>query len=121
MVDISLEHTFHAQSSRSKATLPFTFLILFKECFPALNDPRASLVGQLVKNLLAMRETWVRSLGWEDPLEKTINGYPFQYSGLENSMVSIVHGVSKNQTRLSDFHSNEPKASSQLPDNLQLS
>ena len=25
---------------------------------------------QLVKNLSAMRETWVRSLGWEDPLEK---------------------------------------------------
>ena len=31
---------------------------------------RASLVAQLVKNLPAMRETWVRSLGWEDPLEK---------------------------------------------------
>ena len=30
----------------------------------------ASLVAQLVKNLLAMLETWVRSLGWEDPLEK---------------------------------------------------
>ena len=31
---------------------------------------RASLVAQLVKNLSAMQETWVRSLGWEDPLEK---------------------------------------------------
>ena len=29
-----------------------------------------SLVAQLVKNLLAMREAWVRSLGWEDSLEK---------------------------------------------------
>ena len=29
-----------------------------------------SLVAQLVKNLPAIRETWVRSLGWEDPLEK---------------------------------------------------
>jgi len=29
----------------------------------------ASLVAQLVKNPPAMRETWVRSLGWEDPLE----------------------------------------------------
>ena len=28
------------------------------------------LVAQLVKNLPAMRETWVSSLGWEDPLEK---------------------------------------------------
>ena len=31
---------------------------------------RASLVAQLVKNLPAMRETWVQPLGWEDPLEK---------------------------------------------------
>ena len=30
----------------------------------------ASLVAQLVKNLPAMQETWIRSLGWEDPLEK---------------------------------------------------
>ena len=30
----------------------------------------ASLVAQLVKNLPAMQETWVCSLGWEDPLEK---------------------------------------------------
>ena len=30
----------------------------------------ASLLAQLAKNLPAMRETWVRSLGWEDPLEK---------------------------------------------------
>ena len=31
-------------------------------------------------------------------------GYPRQYSGLENSMYCIVHGVSKGQTQLSDFH-----------------
>ena len=30
----------------------------------------ASLEAQLVKNAPAMRETWVRSLGWEDSLEK---------------------------------------------------
>ena len=30
----------------------------------------ASLVAQMVKNLPAVRETWVGSLGWEDPLEK---------------------------------------------------
>ena len=28
------------------------------------------LVGQLVKNPTVIRETWVQSLGWEDPLEK---------------------------------------------------
>ena len=31
---------------------------------------RASLVAQLVKNPPAVQETWVASLGWEDPLEK---------------------------------------------------
>ena len=30
----------------------------------------ASLVAQLVKNLPAMQETWIRSLAWEDPLEQ---------------------------------------------------
>ena len=30
----------------------------------------ASLVAQMVKNPLIMQETWVRSLGWEDPLKK---------------------------------------------------
>ena len=32
------------------------------------------------------------------------DSYPLQYSGLENSMDCIVHGVAKSQTRLSDFH-----------------
>ena len=30
----------------------------------------ASFVAQLAKNLPAMQETWIQSLGWEDPLEK---------------------------------------------------
>ena len=34
----------------------------------------ASLIAQLVKNLPAVQETWVRSLGWEDPLEKELPG-----------------------------------------------
>ena len=32
------------------------------------------------------------------------NGYPLQYSGLENSLDCIVHEVTKSWTRLSDFH-----------------
>ena len=32
--------------------------------------PGASLVAQLVKNPPEMQETWVQSLGWDDPLEK---------------------------------------------------
>ena len=35
-----------------------------------LKISRASLVAQTVKNLPAMQETWVRSLGQEDPMEK---------------------------------------------------
>ena len=38
--------------------------------FRLLNEHYASLVAQTVKRLPAMRETWVRSLGGEDPLEK---------------------------------------------------
>ena len=38
--------------------------------FYTIYTPQASLVALLVKNLPAMQETWVRSLGWEDPLEK---------------------------------------------------
>ena len=35
-----------------------------------LGKGRTSLIVQLVKNLPAVQETWIRSLGWEDPLEK---------------------------------------------------
>ena len=36
-------------------------------------------------------------------------GYPLQYSGLENSMDCVVHGVAKSWTQLSDFHSQHPR------------
>ena len=102
----------------------------------------ASLVAQLVKNLLVMQGPWIDSwvgkicwrrvrlptavfLGfpggsagkesacnWGDlgsipglersPEER--NTYPLRYSGMENSMNCIVHGVAKSQTQLSDFH-----------------
>ena len=38
--------------------------------FNKMSKQRASLIAQLVKSLAAMQETWVRFLGWEDPLEK---------------------------------------------------
>ena len=49
--------------------LPMILLLPWKERAHDC-DVWASLVAQLVKNLPAMRETWVHSLGWEDPLEK---------------------------------------------------
>ena len=39
------------------------------ESFVCMSQSWASLVAQMVKNLPAMWETWVRSLSWEDPLE----------------------------------------------------
>ena len=55
------------------------------------------------KESAPMQETWVRSLGWEDSPGEG-KGYSLQYSGLENSMDCIVHGVAKSRTRQSDFH-----------------
>ena len=52
---------------------------------------RGSLVAQLVKNPPAMQETWVRSLGWEDPLEtgkathSSILGFPCGSAGKEST------------------------------------
>ena len=54
-----------------------------------------------------MWETWVRSLGQEDPLEEEM-ATPLQDSCLENPVDggawwATVHGVAKSRTRLSDF------------------
>ena len=62
----------------------------------------ASLVAQMVKNLLAMPGTRVQSLSQEDsPREE--DGYPFQYSCLVDCMErgvwwATVHGVAKSRT-----------------------
>ena len=64
----------------------------------------ASLVAQLVKNQPAMRETWIRSLGWEDPLEKGKAIHSRIWTGEFNSMDCIVHVVVESWTRLSGFH-----------------
>ena len=60
-------------------------------------------MAQLVKNPPAMWKIWVQSLGWGDSPGEG-KGYPLQYSGLEDSMDCVVHGVAKNQAQLNDFH-----------------
>ena len=52
-------------------------------------------MAQLVKNPPAMLETWVQSLGWEDPLEK---GKATYCSILAWRIPWTVHGVAKSQT-----------------------
>ena len=59
-------------------------------------------MAQMVKNLPAMQRLCLIPGSGRSPGEG--NSYPLQYSGLENSMDSIVHGVAKSQTQLSDFH-----------------
>ena len=74
-------------------------------------NTRASLVAQRLKHLPAMQETWVRSLGQEDPMEKEVATHS---SILENPMENpmeggawwaTIPGVAKSWTRLSDFTS----------------
>jgi len=65
-----------------------------------------SLVAQTIKNLPVMQETWVRSLGWEDPLEEGMATYSsilaWRIPMDRGAWWATVHGVTKSQTRLSD-------------------
>ena len=69
----------------------------------------ASLGAQTVKNPPAMWETWVQSLGWEDPLEEGMA----TYSGIlawripmdRGAWWAAIHGVEKSQTRLKGLSS----------------
>ena len=61
----------------------------------------------MVENPPSVQETWVRSLGSKDPLEKGMATHPLQCLCLENSTDrgawrAAVHRVAKSQTRLSD-------------------
>ena len=58
-------------------------------------------MAQLVKNPPAIQETWIRSLGWEDSLEK---GKVTHSSILAWRIPWILHRVAKSWTGLSDFH-----------------
>ena len=56
-------------------------------------------MAQKVKNLLAMQETWVQSIGWEDPLEKGMathsNILAWRIPWAEEPWRATVHGVRK--------------------------
>ena len=61
-------------------------------------------MAQLVKNLPAIHQGDLGSIPGLGRSPGEGKGYPLQYSGLENPMDYIVHGVTKNRTQLSDFH-----------------
>ena len=56
-------------------------------------------VAQTVKNLAAMQETWVQSLGWEDPLEKGVATHSsilaWRIPMDRGAWQATVHGVSR--------------------------
>ena len=57
---------------------------------------------QSVKNPPAMQETWVQSLGWEDPLEKGTTTHFSILAMDRGAWQATVHGVAKSRTGLSD-------------------
>ena len=66
----------------------------------------ASLVAQMVKNPPAMRETWIQSLGWEDPLEEGMATHSsvlaWKIPMDKGAWWATVHGITKSRTQLSD-------------------
>ena len=64
------------------------------------------LVAQMVKNMPAMWETWVRSLGWEDPLEEGMATHSsilaWKMPMDRGTWRATVHGVAESWTRLSN-------------------
>ena len=66
----------------------------------------ASLVAQTVKNPTAMWETWVRSLGWEDPLQEGVATHSsilaWRIPMDRGAWQATVHRVTNHQTRLSN-------------------
>ena len=71
----------------------------------------ASLMAQTVKNLPAMQETWVLSLGWEDPLEEGIathtNILAWRIPVDRGTWWATVHGVAKSWIRLKRLSSTQ--------------
>ena len=65
------------------------------------------MVAQMVKNLPAVRETWVRSLGWEDPLEEGMATHSsilaWRIPMDRGAWRATVHRGAKSQTQLSDY------------------
>ena len=63
-------------------------------------------MAQLVKNLPAMQETWVRSLGWENPLEEAMATHSsilaWRITMDRGAWQATIHGITKSQTRLND-------------------
>ena len=77
----------------------FCFIFLLKIPSFITRGVSGTLVAQLVKNPPTMWETWVRSLGWEEPLEKGKATH-------SSTLASRIPWTGQSWTRLSGFHLN---------------
>ena len=100
----------HVVSSGDHFETDITFYYVSDPVFVRKSDPlhlgQASLVAQTVKNLPAMRETPVRSLGWEDSLKQGMATHSsilvWRLPMDRGAWWATVHGVTKSRTWLSD-------------------
>ena len=71
-------------------------------CVQLFVTPQTSLVAQAVKNPPVMWETWIRSLGWEDPLEKNMATHSsilaWRIPKDRRAWQATVHGTANSQT-----------------------
>ena len=71
---------------------------------PTYENNKTSLMAQLVKNPPAMCETWVQSLGWEDPLEEGMATHSsilaWRIPMDTASWWATIHGVAESRTQL---------------------
>ena len=79
--------------------------MIAKKSGEAVREALASLVAQTVKNPPAMWENWVRSLGWEDPLEEDMAGHSSTLAWRipwTEEPGGLVSGVAESRTRPGD-------------------
>ena len=91
-------HTLLCSRTEPFALCTFPLPILF--CFPTTSAFPGGSAGK--ESACTLGDLGLIPGLWRFPGEG--KGYPLQYSGLENSMDCLVHGVAKNQMRLSNFH-----------------
>ena len=93
--------------------LTISYLPIFSLASPfEVRQNPTSLMAQMVKRLSTMWETWVQSLGREDPLEKEMAAHSsilaWRIPRNRGASCATVHGVAKSRTRLSDFTFTSP-------------
>ena len=81
---------------------PLSFLLLFRTLSSFVSYCKMGLGSAVVPEGIWVSAVFGELISPWSPGEG--KGYPFQYSGLQNSMDCIVYGVLKGRTRLSDFH-----------------